>query len=139
MCQADGVNDVGIGATATNIAAHRLPDIVGGSLTTAIGLFQQRGRRHDLAGCAIAALEGIAFDEGGLNGMQNIAGSQTLDRCDLFVLMHDGKRQAGIDPHAVHVNRARTALPVITSLLRARQMKLLPKSIEKRDSGSIVS
>ena len=135
MCQADGVNNVGIGATATNIAAHRLPDFVGGSCGAAIRLFQQRGRRHDLAGCAIAALEGIAFDERGLDGMQGIAGSQTLDGCDLFVLMHDGERQAGIDPHAVHMNRARTALSVITSLFGTRQMKVLPKSIEKRDPG----
>ena len=56
----DGRDDVGIGAAAADIAAHQLADLVGGRAPA----LRRSGRpRADLAGRAVAALEGVVLDE----------------------------------------------------------------------------
>ena len=51
-------------------------------------------RRHDLAGRAIAALEGVVLDEGGLHRVQLAALGQALDGGDRAALDGGGQRQA---------------------------------------------
>ena len=60
-------NDVGISAAAADVAAHAFADRV---VVFAARLLQQRDRRHDLAGGAVAALESVVLQERGLHGMQ---------------------------------------------------------------------
>ena len=79
----------------------------------------------DLARCAVAALEPIVLDEGGLHGMKIARLAETFDCRDLVAFMHDSEGQAGIDAASVDHDSARTTLAVITSLLGSGQMEML--------------
>jgi len=57
---------------------------------------QHARRRADLTGSAVAALERVVLDEGGLERVQLIAVGQALDRHDRRILMRDGQREAGV-------------------------------------------
>ena len=50
--------------------------------------------RHDLPGGAIAALESVPLDEGGLQGVKLVALRQTFDGCDLAPLDEGCERKA---------------------------------------------
>src|ERR1700730_19406589 len=62
-CLMDGSADADIGGTATDVAVHGAADVVVIRLGVA---GQQRRRRHDLAGLAVAALDHIELAPGGL-------------------------------------------------------------------------
>ena len=57
----DRIDDVRVGAAAAEIAAHPVPDLIGRGAR--VGAQQALGR-DDLAGRAVAALEGVVLDEG---------------------------------------------------------------------------
>src|ERR1700758_3937502 len=103
-------NDVGIGAAAADVATHALTD---GVIIFAARLFQQRYRRHDLAGGAVAALESIVFQKRSLHGMQFAVGGQAFNSGDAIALVHDGEGEAGIYAAAIDVHGAGTALTVV--------------------------
>jgi hypothetical protein len=65
---------------------------------------------HDLPGSAVTALEGVAFDECNLKGMQLTAMSEAFDGGDRTSLREYGERQARLHPFAVDQDCARTAL-----------------------------
>ena len=96
------------------------------------GSVQQRHRRHDLPGCAIAALVGIAGNERSLHRVQVFRLTDTLNCRDLFALVHGGEAETRIHAPAIDVHSARTALAMIASLFRSGQMQMLSKTIEKR-------
>src|ERR1041385_9001992 len=86
----DGRNDVRIGSAATKIAAHQLADFIGAA-RFAFG--NQTGRRTDLSGRAIAALEGVMIDERLLQRMQRISMRESFDGRDLFTILHYRERE----------------------------------------------
>jgi hypothetical protein len=49
--------------------------------------------------------------------------------------MHDGQRETGINPAAIHVDGAGAALAVVASLLAAEQRELLTQGVEQRCAG----
>ena len=133
----DCVDDVGIGTTTTDVAAHALANFdrsdrhfcikIVGDVARDVRLdFRQHGnRRTDLARCAVAALEPIMLNEGCLHGMKIVRLTETFDCGDRVAFMHDSKRQAGIDAASVDYDSARTTLAVITSLLGSGEMEML--------------
>ena len=58
--------------------------------------------------------------------------TNTFDSRDLIALVQRGKRETGKLAAAVNVDRASTALTMITTLLRSRQMDVLSQTIQKR-------
>jgi hypothetical protein len=55
--------------------------------------------------------------EGRLHRVQVAGLAQPLDRQDLGALVHNGERQAGIDPPPIHQHGTGTALAVIAAFL----------------------
>src|SRR5215218_274030 len=87
---------------------------------------------HDLPGRAVAALEGIALDKGGLQRMELLALRQALDGRDLATLDQSSERETRLHALAVDQHRARATLAETAALLRSRQMKMLAQDIEQR-------
>ena len=58
-----------IGRAAADVAAHGVVDVGVGRLRV---LLEQRRRRHDLAGLAIAALRHLQLDPGGLHRLRRL-------------------------------------------------------------------
>src|ERR1051325_8295943 len=94
----DRGDDADVAAAAADVAAHPLPDLV---VARGVPFAQQRRRGTELAGGAVAALEAVVADEGGLQGAQPIVGREPFDRDDLLPAVHDRERQAGVDAPAV--------------------------------------
>jgi len=63
----DCSNDVRIGGTTAQVAAHVFADV---GIGARVAFVDAGDRRHDLTGCAIAALEGIVIDESLLHRVQ---------------------------------------------------------------------
>src|SRR5438105_12557921 len=87
---------------------------------------------HDLPGGAIAALEGIALNESGLQRMKLLALRETFNRFDIPSLDQCGERQARLHALAIQEHRAGAALTEAATLLRAGKVQVLPQSIEER-------
>ena len=80
----NGGDDVGVGAAAADVAGHALADLVVGDLgvlrvagfeadereVAAVGFLFECGGGADLAGSAVAALEAVVREEGGLCGAE---------------------------------------------------------------------
>src|SRR4030081_98940 len=99
----DGRNDIWVGPTPADVAAHGFTDIV---ILRPTGFLQQRDRGHDLAARAIAALIGIVRDECRLHGMQRAGLSDAFDRRDLVARVHDGQAEAGVHAPAIAMHGA---------------------------------
>src|SRR5437763_2467452 len=98
----DGGNNVGIGRTAAEIAAHILADF---GLGAGMAFLDASNRRHDLAGRAIAALKAVMIDERLLHGMEASGRrSDAFDRGDLMSLGSDGEGQAGEDALTIRLD-----------------------------------
>jgi hypothetical protein len=67
--------------------------------------------------------------------MEMIRLTDTFDRCDLVVPMHDGEGETGVDSAAVNVDRACSALTVVAAFLGARQRKILAETVEQGCTG----
>src|SRR6185437_12126067 len=108
--------NVRIGCAAANVAAHVFTDILIG---VGMALAHAGNRRHDLPWRAVAALEGVLFDEGLLHRMQPVALGQALDRRDLMI--PGGERQCEARHHAAAVDQdgAGATLPMVATLLAA--------------------
>src|SRR3989442_3674467 len=101
-----GRPDALIGAAPANVR-HRVVDVLVGRLRL---LLQQRRRRHDLPGLAIAALRAVERRPGLLHGMR-ARGPQDLDRDDLVGGLHTSDREdAGAHQLAVEVHGTGAAL-----------------------------
>src|SRR5689334_11982596 len=66
----DRREDVVVSAAAADVAAHQLADLVVGA---GVPFVEQTDGRAELAGGAIAALEGVVLDEGRLHGVEGVA------------------------------------------------------------------
>src|SRR5262249_27801465 len=111
----DGVDDVGIGGAAAEIAAHVFAD---SGLVVGMTFVHAGNRRHDLPRRAVAALERVVVDEGLLHRMQlAVRAGEAFDRGDALSLRGSRKRQAGKHAAAIEQHRAGAALTVIAALL----------------------
>jgi len=103
--------------------APRAPDVRRDVARCALFDFAQHpDRRTDLTGRAVAALETVVLDEGGLDGVEfsiRACSGETFDGCDFASVINYGEREARVDAPAVNEHRARAALAVIATLLRA--------------------
>ena len=95
-----------------------------------MALRYQANGAHDLSGRAIAALETVAGDEGGLHRMQRLALGKAFDGGDACAVKGGGQRQAGIDAPAVDQDGAGAALAAIAALFGAGQVKALAQQVE---------
>jgi hypothetical protein len=121
---------VRIGAAAAEIAGHVFADLV---IRAGVTLANAGDRRHDLAGRAVAALEGVLFEEGGLHGMQRaIRPGKPLHGGDGAAVSLSGKRQAGQHALAVDMHGAGAALALVATLLGAGQVETITQGVEQR-------
>jgi hypothetical protein len=75
------------------------------------------------------------LEERRLHRMQLAMLRQPFNCRNFIALMHDGEGQAGIHPPSVHEHRARSTLPVIASLLGAKEVQMLPQRIQQCHPG----
>src|SRR6185312_13679834 len=101
----DRGDDVGVGATAADVAAHPLSDL---RRRTRVLLVDTPDAGDDLTRRAVSALEGVLVDEGLLEWVQPAVLGEAFDGGDLGAVVHDRQGQAGVHPPAVEQNRART-------------------------------
>ena len=110
---ADRVDDGPVAGATTEISFQRVRQV----LALRLG---ERSRRHDHAGGAEPALEGLRVDERLLDGMQRTVVRQTLDGDDRVVLGAEGGDQAGVHRLSVEPDRAGAAVPLVAALLDAQ-------------------
>ena len=140
----DGGHDVRIGGATADVAAHPLADFrvgqrgmrdrqVLGDVARHAGVAfgQHADRRTDLSRCAVAALEAVMLDEGGLHRMQRFAVGQAFDGGDRLAVVHDRERQAGIDAPSVQQHGAGAALAVVAAFLRAGHRHMLAQRVQQ--------
>ena len=88
--------------------------------------------RHDLARCAVAALEAVVVDEGLLHRMQDaVRASQALDGGDRLALHRHRQGQAGQHSASIDVHGAGPALALVATLLGAGQAEMLAQGVEQ--------
>src|SRR6266849_6280784 len=87
-------------------------------------LLIERGRRHDHAGSAIAALERLRIEEGLLHRMQCAVLGESLDRGHHAPGRAERRHQAGMNGRAVEPYRAGAAIAGVTALLDAEDAAL---------------
>src|SRR5690348_11771203 len=86
----DRANDLDVTATAAEVPAHPLPDLLG---RCGVAFLDTADTGHDLARGAEAALIGVLVYERLLQRMQLVAVSQSLDGGDLHTVQSDGQGQ----------------------------------------------
>jgi hypothetical protein len=79
-------------------------------------------------------IETVVLHKSVLHRMQIVRSADTFNRCDLGVLLHHGKRQAVIDPTAVHMDCAGTALAMVATFLGPGQMQGLAQRVQQGSS-----
>ena len=92
--------------------------------------FQQRDRRHDLAGGAVSALITIAGEKAGLHGVHRLGRAQP----SMVVISSPSCITARLSrraPSAIHVHRARATLAVVAALLCTGEDDALANAIEQ--------
>ena len=97
-----------------------------------LDLVEHRDRGADLAGCAVAALEAIVFDERGLHGMHLVGRAETFDGRDAVAFVHHREREAGVDAASVDDHRAGATLAVIATFLGAGEVQVVAQRVEQR-------
>src|SRR6516162_7434469 len=118
---ANGRMDTLVASAATDVASHGIVDLLVGRSG---GFRQERGRLHDLAGLAVAALRHAKITPSHLHRMLTL-GIKTLDgdhRLTRDVGHDDG---AGADRFAVDVNRTGAAERNAATEFRPRQTKFV--------------
>src|SRR5436305_231995 len=125
----DRGNDADVTAAAADVAAHPLADLVVG---IRVPFAQQRDGGADLPRGAVAALETVIADEGGLHRIEAAAGGEAFDRDDRLILMHRRERDAGVDAPAVDEHGACATCALVAAFLRAREVEVLAQRVEER-------
>ena len=94
-------------AAPAKILRERIADVAFGGMGPAC---EKRGRRHDHAVGAIAALSRLLGDEGRLHTARSVGIAETLERRDLLLAGVDGERHAGSLGLAIDEDAAGAAL-----------------------------
>jgi hypothetical protein len=122
----NGGDNTRVCSAAADVTAHPGSDLVS---RVGMPLLDAGNAGDDLTGRTVAALEGVLFNESGLQWMKDFAGSEGFDRGDLRSLVHYRQGQAGIDAPAIYENRARATGALIAAFLCPGQVKMLPQEI----------
>src|SRR5437016_1811665 len=93
---------------------------------------EERFRRHQDPGGAVAALRGAEVGESCLQGMQLRAAAEAFDRFHRAGLALGGQHQAGKLRHAVDQHRAGAALAQLAAVLGAGEAEVLAQYFEQR-------
>src|SRR5438477_3964687 len=125
----DRGDDVHVAAAATKVAAHPLANLV---IVFRVSLAQQCRRRAELPWRAVAALEGVVADEGGLQRVQAVRTRESLDGDDLPSAVHDREGEAGVVAPAVDEDRAGAAGSLVATFLRAGEVEMFAQRVEER-------
>ena len=116
-CAMQRVVDRPIAGAAAEVALQRVRQI---------GLLRvgQRHRRHDHAGGAEAALEGLRIVKRLLHRMQFAVRGQPLDRGDLATFASERRHQTGMEGLAVDMHGAGAAIAGVAALLDAEHIEI---------------
>src|SRR2546425_3200298 len=117
-----------IGAAATDVASHRLVDIVIGGLR---GLGEQAGCLHDLPTLAVAALRDVQAAPRGLDVLADRCSADPLDGRDLLAFRSRDRRDARARRRTIQVHRARAAEGHATPELGAGESELVAQRPEQ--------
>ena len=98
-------------------------------------MLEQRNRRHDHAGSAVTALQGIFVEKGLLHGVKLIALRQTFNCGDLLLRDRGCFGYARPLRFAVNQYGAGAALAFAASILRTSQIEVLAQNTEERGLG----
>src|SRR6266516_568982 len=141
-------DDVRIGSTPAEIAAHALPNLVvvelhmiGAQIGTyctrpaSLGLAQHSDRRADLSGRTVAALERVVCDERLLERVQVLTICQPLDSDDLDILMRDGEREAAVGTPTIKQDGTGSALTVVAAFLGTSESETFAQQVQERRPG----
>ena len=124
-----GLGDALISAATADVAAHQFTDTLG--IVARLAFRDEPHGAHDLAGRAIAALEGIVGDEGRLDRMKLAALGEPFDGGDLGAVEAGSEREAGIDASPVDQHSTGATLSAVTPLLAAGEIQALPQQVEQ--------
>src|SRR5438093_724755 len=127
--QLDRFEDLQIAGAAAEVARGRFRDLLPRGPPA---LPQQRGRREQEAGDAVAALGRAQLGEGLLQRMQRGPVGKAFDGRDLATLAFHGQGEAREDRPAVHEDGAGAALPQLAAVLGPGQAELLAQDLEQR-------
>src|SRR2546430_17456573 len=90
-----------------------------------------RAMRSRPSKASVSRKKCIRFDKRRLHRMHFFRLTDAFDGRDLIALVQSGESETRKLALAINVHRARTALPVIASLLRSSQVQMLAQAIEK--------
>ena len=130
----DGRADARIGAAATDVAAHRVVDVLIGGLGRVL---QERGGLHDLAALAEAALGDVLVAPRHLHRMVAV-GRQPLDGDDLLALGRRDRRDAGAGRRAAEMDGAGAAERDAAAELGAGEPEFVAEVPQQRHVGIAV-
>ena len=98
-----------------------------------LGIFIEKGfGGEDDAVQAIAALRGLLFDEGFLDGVRLVDGAQPFESDDLDAQHRLDRGDAGADRLALYKNRAGSALSETAAEFRAAQAQVVAQHVQQR-------
>ena len=92
-------------------------------------------RGHNLSRCTVATLKSVTLDKRRLNGVQFAPICETLNARDFLSLGHHRQSKARQNSSSVEVDSTRTALTLVASLLRPRQLQPVPECIQQGNTG----
>jgi phenylalanine-4-hydroxylase len=98
-------------------------------------LMQKRERGQNHSRGAVAALHGIAFDEGLLQRMQLLSLSNTFNRGDLFTRGAGDGRQTRAVRDAIDKNRTGAALAFAATIFGSREIQFFAQNIKEGAAG----
>src|ERR1700720_903541 len=105
-------NDFDVTGAAANVAAERLAYL---RIAWTGVAAKKPGRRHDVAGRAIAALRAKLLVKAALHGRQMAVCGERLDRIDAAPFDACGKRQAGQAWRVIDQHRASAAFATVAA------------------------
>jgi len=126
--QATGLQDVQIGATATQVATHGAQKL---RLRGVWRLVQKAFEAHDLSRGTKAALKGIGVDKSLLYGVERAMLGNTFYGGDVLAFAVNCQTQTGVDRTAVEEHGASPAVPHVAHFFGAREGKIVAQGIEQ--------
>src|SRR5260370_23045713 len=121
-CCKDCADELVVAGATAQVAGQEVAGVVLGRMGV---LIQKCLGGDDEAGSAYAALQGRAFEETLLQGVQALRSGDALDGCDVPALDFGGHDQTRVDKAAVEDDVASPAVAVVATLLGACQAQLI--------------
>src|ERR1051326_4260457 len=126
----DRLDDVLVPGAAAEVALEAVPDLLLRQLVAVRG--DERGRRHNHARRAEAALKGMPLPERLLHRVQLAVVGETFDRRNGASVGLDGENGARLHGEPVEVHGARAALRGVAGELRTRESELVAQEVDEQ-------